>query len=300
MEREIRHRAQIQIIIPSPFSESVRTSEAKDRYSTLFSNALSSVADRRIPCYFISPHLDDAILSAGGLLSYLSDKTSVNVVTLFTEGSSLPYTHFAKQWLRRCGYSNDEEFFADRRNEDRNACDSLGIKSTHLGFIDGAWRKRNLKGPLKKIGNFIPEVGHLYPLVTKTGSLAKEDQELLTTIKHRLTDIVGNNQSLVFCPLALSRRHIDHQLTRDVCKDVFQDVIFWADFPSSRTYSERHLFIRKVGLESSVWEGDLSKKREAILHYRSQLNALFPSGYVSLPKEQFYFNEKSLNNLLSH
>jgi hypothetical protein len=45
---------------------------------------IAHIIKNKIPCYFLSPHLDDAVLSAGGLISSLSGNTSVTVVNIFT------------------------------------------------------------------------------------------------------------------------------------------------------------------------------------------------------------------------
>lgn len=68
---------------------------------------------------FISPHLDDAILSAGGLINYLKNRKKIKTVTVFTEGDKL---------------------FLKRRIEDINVCHYLGIEYLHLGFMDILWR----------------------------------------------------------------------------------------------------------------------------------------------------------------
>lgn len=69
--------------------------------------------------YFISPHLDDAILSAGGLIYDLKYKGKVKIITVFTKG---------------------DEIFLKRKIEDKNVCNYLGIDFIHLGFNDILWR----------------------------------------------------------------------------------------------------------------------------------------------------------------
>jgi hypothetical protein len=44
---------------------------------------------------FLSPHLDDAILSCGALLTALPARSDVTVVTIFTEASAPPHTRAA-------------------------------------------------------------------------------------------------------------------------------------------------------------------------------------------------------------
>lgn len=68
---------------------------------------------------FISPHLDDAILSAGALIYELKNKGRVKIITVFTKG---------------------DDFFLRRKKEDKNACHYLEIDYLHLDFTDVLWR----------------------------------------------------------------------------------------------------------------------------------------------------------------
>lgn len=68
---------------------------------------------------FISPHLDDAILSAGALIYELKNKGRIKIITIFTKG---------------------DELFFKRKIEDINVCKYLKIDYFHLDFTDVLWR----------------------------------------------------------------------------------------------------------------------------------------------------------------
>ena len=91
-----------------------------------FQSIFSKIAQKRIPSYFISPHLDDAVLEAGGLLRDLAKMTQVTVVTVFTETSKRPMTLSAKTFMKQCGYDDERKLFLDRRAEDMIVLDSIG------------------------------------------------------------------------------------------------------------------------------------------------------------------------------
>ncbi len=73
--------------------------------------------------YFISPHLDDAILSAGALIYELKERGRVKIITVFTKG---------------------DKSFLKRKVEDKNVCRFLKVGYLHLDFTDVMWRKRTV------------------------------------------------------------------------------------------------------------------------------------------------------------
>ena len=83
----------------------------------------------------VSPHLDDAVLSAFGLLSAA---TSATVVTVFA-GVPAPGTPPA-DYDRLTRADAPAVRVADRRAEDRAALARLGARAVHLDFLDGPYR----------------------------------------------------------------------------------------------------------------------------------------------------------------
>ena len=49
-------------------------------------NVLTEPIERGVPLIVLAPHLDDAALSCGAFMIHAATRTSVTVVTLFTEG----------------------------------------------------------------------------------------------------------------------------------------------------------------------------------------------------------------------
>ena len=75
---------------------------------------------------FLSPHLDDAIFSCGGLITQLAPER-VRVVTCFTQSVTEP-TGFALACQTDKGLATDVDYMALRREEDRCACEQLGAE----------------------------------------------------------------------------------------------------------------------------------------------------------------------------
>ena len=83
---------------------------------------------------FVSPHLDDAVFSAGGLAGVLADRGWVTVLaTVFTR-SVVPAEGFALACQLDKGLAPDVDYMALRRAEDANAARPLGF--THTRWLD--------------------------------------------------------------------------------------------------------------------------------------------------------------------
>lgn len=246
---------------------------------------IESIVSKKTPCLFVSPHLDDAVLSAGDLISYLADKTEVKVVTVFTEPSPKPYTLSAKSFLRQCGYGGRaEELFAERRKEDKEIFSRIGVEAIHLGFIDATWRKKEtISFPRKIAAHFIPELGHRYPvhqLNVISGKIVKEDFLLIDEIGASVRKIAGDwKDYAVFSPVSFGN-HVDHTLTREMSGRFFSNAILWSDFP----YNLESKTIMPKGCAPMQWSKNMEKKKELINGYRTQVNAMFPGGIPLIPE----------------
>jgi len=253
--------------------------------------SLDEIIDQKIPCYFISPHLDDAILSAGGLLSYLSSRTKVTVITLFTTASKRPYTFIAKRILQKdWGASDAEDIFKKRQEEDKKACKMVNASYIHLGFTDATWRKKtNPNRMILALSNLLPETIHLYPYPNTT-IIAKEDKILMKTIGKRLSEIIDPGKEYkMFAPIGVGK-HIDHIIIRDICLKTFKKPILWEDFPYNLRWKVDKKFLKKTSLEKIIWDKDLLKKQKSIEVYKSQIKALFPNGEIPIIPEIFYYS----------
>ena len=81
----------------------------------------------------ISPHLDDAAFSAGGLLATLARAHRVVVATVFTQSVPAP-TGFALRCQTDKGLAPEEDYLALRRAEDAAACAALGAEPAWRDF----------------------------------------------------------------------------------------------------------------------------------------------------------------------
>lgn len=265
---------------------------------------VEEIIKKRMPCVFMSPHLDDAILSSGGLLMRLASKTETIVATVFTEALLPPYTFSTKVNLKMCGGHKDaRDLFRLRRAEDIEACKAIGARHVHFGFLDASFRKkRNVSMVSKIFGKILPEAEHIYPTYRfhiVSGKISKNDEYTLAMLEKRLRSFkkkAGN--CVVFCPLGLGR-HVDHIMVSAICRKVFPTVVYWEDYPYNLKAKNKDNSASFLG--SLDMSGLEEKKIKTISLYKSQIKPMFPEG-IGLVSEKYYFaqNRKStfLNSLI--
>jgi LmbE family N-acetylglucosaminyl deacetylase len=252
-----------------------------------FELALTSGA----PCVFVSPHLDDAVLSCGALLSALAGHAKVTVVNVFTEASPPPYTRAARSALRRSGVSSAEELFAERRNEDTHVLASLGVQTVNLGFTDALFRRRGSKVPFARAAELLPELICRYPtyrLDIIRGRVSRGDRSMIATLADRLLGAIPlEPPSLVFVPVGVAR-HVDHLIVRDVATRSFDGLIYYSEFPYVLINGLDTEFLRRGSLTPWTWDQMLTAKGDLIAGYRTQFTGLFPDGVVQLVPELYH------------
>lgn len=241
-------------------------------------------------CVFLSPHLDDAVLSCGALMRHLAPRGEIEVLTLFTEMTPGPHTRAARSFLRQCGHPDAEELFAARRAEDRAVLDGLGVAHDHLGLPDALFRRRDAPAPVTALGRWLPELNHRYPTFRydiARGRVSRGDRGLVADVARRLGPRLAD-VDLVFCPLGVGR-HVDHLLTRAVGEHRPDRVVYYSDFPYDRVHGPDTDFLRRRGLRS--WrqpDGTAPGKDDLIRAYGTQADALFPSGTIPDAAETYF------------
>lgn len=84
------------------------------------------------PLGIVSPHLDDAVLSLGGIIAELTKLVRVDVVTVFAYDLDRPGV--ANSWDEASGFATSVLAGAARRDEDAAACRVLGANPVWLPF----------------------------------------------------------------------------------------------------------------------------------------------------------------------
>ena len=169
----------------------------------------------------LSPHLDDAVFSVGGLMAALADEGhELHVVTCFTRSVPNP-TGFALACQLDKGLSPEVDYMQLRREEDTHACELL---SAQPHWLD------------------LPEAPHrgYHSAAALFGDLAKED-DIQLELQERVSDAVkAINPDLILSPEGIGN-HVDHRQVRqavDSLKERIPTMLFlrWYDEP----YLSRH------------------------------------------------------------
>lgn len=246
---------------------------------------IKDITKHRRPCYFISPHLDDVVLSCGELLRELAGKTPVTVITVFTKAAAEKPTLSARKAVAVTGFPTGAALYAARRKEDLVALNTVGIQAKHLGEVEALWRRKQ-HGPLRRwLGRILPEVVHLYPtyrLHIASGHVASSDAQTVDRIAAKLKRHIPED-AVVFAPLGIGG-HVDHLVTRQAVERIVTPV-YWYDQP----YYFRLHGQKRPGSQRSVQELRPKKPKKAALaaYYRTQISLLFPDGAIPELRE-FY------------
>ena len=240
---------------------------------------------------FISPHLDDAVLSCGDLIELLISKDKkVKVATVFCKATKQPYSPQAKKYLNSCGYTDAEKLFVERRKEDMNALKVLGVGYKHFDFIDAAWRKDDRES-------------FIYPneIIQFSGRIPAKEKPLIIDLEHNLETFIRKNYTkrlLIFAPLGVGG-HADHLITRSaveyLAKELGKPVLFWEDFPyNTNAISRKKFFLINQNYYPPFCINDLNhdnKKLKAIKKYKSQMKGLFPKRLIPKLPEIYYIRK---------
>ncbi len=221
------------------------------------------------PVVFISPHLDDVVLSCGGIIHSLKNYGGpIYVITIFAGSPVNGLSSFAK-WLHNAwNLPSDTPIY--RREEDYKAISFLAAKSVHLPFQDSIYR---LNPSTQQF---------LYTTKSNifSGDWSKEPALLSEIISELKKQFIKQDYELIFVPLGIGQ-HIDHILTRKAVESIFtklkrDKLIFYEDFPYALKF---HPFDDQIFESSknpthsrvySLTEEDIQAKEYAIQLYKSQ------------------------------
>lgn len=244
------------------------------------------------PWLFLSPHLDDAVLSCGALIASEAGKRDIAVLTFFTECSPTPHTRAARSFLRQCAVQDAGSLFEARKKEDATVLAGLGVQFRHYGATDALFRRRKETIPGSSVlGKTLPELVHRYPTYRfdiALGRISRGDTGLI----EELHDTVGEeieklNAGLVFCPVGVGK-HVDHLITRAVGEESADRTVFYSDFPYNQNQQPDEAFLRNRNLKEWRRSDGIEAKHQRVRQYATQADALFPDGRIPVVPEVYY------------
>jgi LmbE family N-acetylglucosaminyl deacetylase len=225
---------------------------------------------------FLSPHLDDAILSCGGTIRRLvREGRRVVLMTFFSGTPTGPMSALAEEFHEACGLTG-RGAIASRREEDINACAVLGAEPVHLSHLECIYRRTIAGDPVYQVEDSI--FRHPDPA----------DQDILPALTRSLfdTDLWAQAET-VYAPLTVGG-HVDHRLLRQVA-EIRGSAGPPGSGPAIRYYEDAPYVCREPPLAAgdtlvagmdprgSVFDDECwEAKVEAIRCYRSQVRMLWP------------------------
>ena len=215
---------------------------------------------------YFSPHLDDAILCAGGLIH--EQRQRGELVEIWTIMAGIPRRHafsdLAREQHSLWGVSSGAQAMRLRREEDRAAAATLGARTRHMAFLDCIYRSDDS-------GRWL-----YMDIFAKPHSA---DRELTTAIRRQLSARLRADDKL-YCTLGIGR-HVDHVLVRRAVERLGWPVAFLADIP----YALQSGKLERAGAETAglsvevlpVSDRALGAWVRAAAKYGSQIPQLFGS-----------------------
>jgi LmbE family N-acetylglucosaminyl deacetylase len=158
-----------------------------------------------LPDYlYLSPHLDDAVLSCGGTIHrQVQAGKRVVVATFFTATPTNPaFTPHTRELLARWDRGGDP--LAVRRGEDLEALSMLDAEALHLPFLDCVYRTSADGAAL------YPEKDDIF------GPLHPQEEGLAHVLLEGLLNAVPLSPEVVILAPLGAGRHVDHLLVRSV------------------------------------------------------------------------------------
>lgn len=190
---------------------------------------------------YLSPHLDDAVFSCGGLIWDQNRMgADVEIWTLFAgDPPDQDYSQYAQSLHQ--DWDLADNMIKVRRAEDQQACQILGVTSRHFSYPDCIYRKSSR--------------GKYYYQSEEDifGGLHPEDLDLIDIIVADLEDQFPPDIKVI-APLGIGN-HVDHDLIRKVSSRLKIQIEYYADYPYVK--KPEGIEILTLLADSSDWQNQL-------------------------------------------
>lgn len=205
----------------------------------------------------VSPHFDDAILSAG---QFMADRPDTVVLTVFG-GFPKNADEVHSPYDEKSGFKNAQEAVEARRWEDNMAVSMLKGTAIHLDFPDSQY------GEHSSLPNITSEI-------------------------QRILD-AGEYEG-IYAPIGLD--HPDHEIVTLAVTSLITDlpIVLWEDLPTRVVYPEQvPERLRQIGLayrpDRVIFEKTLiADKMRSLACYGSQISTGILDPYILYVPERFY------------
>lgn len=252
---------------------------------------IGQIQDSKSAVMFVSPHLDDAVLSCGALLTHLARTCPVTVLTVFSSAAPPARSALAaRKTMRGLGIADAQTFFGERREEDIAVLQEAGASWIHLGLVDALFRQT---GHSAETGQGTGRAAYpTFRFDAARGRIAASDSDLAAELSVIIKREMGASEAAaVFGPLGVGR-HVDHLITRTAVATLGVGAIFYSDFPYSVNCEPDSPFIEDASLQPYEWLSGRAESVKLMEGYRTQFAALFPKG-VPIGPETYWIGPQT-------
>lgn len=168
---------------------------------------------------YLSPHLDDVVLSVGGLIHKQTNRGhDVEIWTFMTgDPDESTLSEYARQLNNTMWKMPAKALLARRRLEDFRASCIVGATVLHLGLLDCVYRCHSDGTPIYS------------DICARPDSNDPVNAQVIASLIHER--VTSNEPQLLVCPLAIGH-HVDHVIVRQgVAMASFAGTAYYADFP---------------------------------------------------------------------
>lgn len=205
----------------------------------------------------VSPHFDDAVLSAGQFMAERPDCVVLTVFGGFPDNSQEVHTSYDE----KCGFKNAEDAVAERRRENERATALLKAHNIDLDFPDSQYGEEN-------------------QIVEITDKIAQM--------------VERGSYEAIYAPIGLG--HPDHRMVTEsvLSLDVDIPIVLWEDLPlrviEPELVAKR---LEELGIEYKPTriinrKTSIADKMRALSAYTSQIGTGILDPYIMYVPERFY------------
>jgi LmbE family N-acetylglucosaminyl deacetylase len=254
---------------------------------------------------YLSPHLDDAALSCGGLIwEQVQAGKRVSIWTVCAgDAPEGPLSAFAEELHARWGTGSEAGEL--RRQEDMASCTRLGADWKHFPIPDCIYRGVGINA-WGDGGGHPGERAFYYPeRETIFGALHPQEAELVQHLGSQLAEAFSADCQVV-CPLAMGG-HVDHRLTRAAAEMAAvrakalgpagrsRRLWYYADYPYALEGREQIEELKRQGWRRQrypVSASGLEAWAGSVAAHRSQISTFWPDPEAMRKALQDYYADQ--------
>ena len=213
---------------------------------------------------YLSPHLDDVVLSCGGLVweqAWQGERVEIWTICA-GDPPPIPLSSFAISLQER--WQTEQHAPAQRRAEDMLACQRLGVIPRYFSLSDCIYRRSPENG--ESLYNSELELfGEIHPA----------EISLVSLLIQELAQAIPRGATLV-SPLTVGG-HVDHRLVRAAAEGLGLPVWYYADYPYVQWLRTipADLVSGMKPFEFPVMDAGLAAWVESVAAYTSQISSFW-------------------------